>query len=281
MTAVLALAPSHKLVTHTGRAFFRLGMLVQDTTGRWLGLTARHIMECEPEEGVYDASTSTLVGSRLATEPAVARHRAFSETIGAFIIDTSSASINLADPLTLDMNVAQPRQAIGRPVFKIESNGLRVEAIAVGYGGSITLIRPDGEEAVYHGVLEISFDEHRRHAVAAGEGGSLVLDEHGAALGLMIAGDGEACCVAPLLPFLEDHGFRVIDSASLLSREGEGDMGGDDGASTGGIADLSTEYRSALNGAKELRSELREENATPDPQDEPVPRRLLELLDVD
>jgi hypothetical protein len=156
-----------------------------------------------------------------------------------------------------------------------------VEGAGVGYGGSITLILGDREETVYRDVLEISFDEERREAVASGEAGSLILNEHGAALGLMIAGDSRACYVAPLLPFLEDHGLRIIDSSSLLGHDDIEEEGPEGGANTSGLEDLSTEYRGALTGAKELRSELLEENTTPDPQDEPVPARLLELLEVD
>jgi hypothetical protein len=274
MNVAVTLAPGQKLVTHSGNAFFRLGLIAEDADGMRYGLTARHILEQEADPRIYDAATVQLIGYHVELQrQANSQIREFYETIGAFRIDAAAASINPADPMIVGIEVVPPGPSIGRQVCKVAPNGERTAGTNVGFGGSIQLSKQHGGTVqIFRDVVEIRFDADADQPVQDGDAGSLIVDEHGAAIGLMIAGNGAACYAAPLLPFFDRYSFKVVDRISPPERsEGEDILEG-----------FSSDYRRALAGAEKIRTELAAAtNSSLDPGKEPVPRSFLDLIEVD
>ena len=268
MSSIVSLSPGQLLVTHSGNAFLRLGLIVEGPGGLH-GLTARHILDQEEDTRIYDAATVQFVGHRL---PLTRRHhsagepREFFETIGAFAIQHDAATVNFADPLVVGMMIGNPMRSIGRSVYKVGQNGSRTPATVVGYGGTVEIAR-SGSNELYREVLEITFGKGPDDPVADGEAGSLILDERGAAIGLMIAGNRQACYVAPLLPFMHRNSFSVVSRVATPASHHNADV----------EEELSVGFRRALAGAGKIRSAL---SGTSDPEKEEIPKKLLDLVEV-
>jgi hypothetical protein len=186
----------------------------------------------------------------------------FAETIGAFAVEPDAVAISFADPMVVGIEIARPDSAIGRPVYKVEHGGARRTATCIGYGGRIRLAREDDSADQFRDVLEIQFDDGGSDPVADGEAGSLIVDDRGAALGLMIAGDRKGCYLAPLHTFMARTTFEVIRHTSLSNLKP-------------GLDAQEELLADALAGAQKIRSEI---STGPDPQNEAVPQRYIDLL---
>jgi hypothetical protein len=269
MTHATTIRAGQRLSTTTGVAFCRLGAVVVGGDGRLLGLTARHILECEGDGRLFDAETNALIGTAVAGRAQVESGGDFAETIG--IIELAHVSIDDSDVRTANLTSGTPRFRNGERVTKRQSDCANIDGSLEGFGGSIEFEDPTtGHPTILRGVIELSFPDDVG-ATQRGEAGSPVFDGTGALIGLLMAGSAERAYAAPVHEFLERHGYRLYCAEPESAvQEGTADAG------------IKLELRSAAFGATRLRRDI---NAAPgagrDPYTEVVPTKLLEMLGQD
>jgi len=207
-----------------GRGVCRVGLVVTGRDNRMLALTARHTLWSTPHSSdVHDEATGELIGSRVDLAAGESKRSALWQCIGAFQIAsdfTHDADPDPAPDRVAAFQVLEVRTdpcIAGMAVYRRSDSGERVKAIVVEVGGSMRSHDPvTGKEVVLSGVTEIRFSSTQGSAIQFGDAGTLIVDDADAAVGLVVAGDSEACCVAPLSPFLEHHGLRLWNAHSVV-----------------------------------------------------------------
>jgi hypothetical protein len=263
------IVPGTRVSGDTQRGIARVGAIAFDRANRRIGLSARHILECEGTPDVYDAESGLRIGTHLGAPQKLSDRCFFYDTIGLFSIDRHNVEVRMATPFASINGVADPDKLLGAKVFKLENSSVLPSARVVGLGGAIRFADPYTQhKAVLHDVVEVAFEAGGADPVAAGDAGSLIIDENGAAVGLMISGRRDRCYVAPLQPFLRERKLILADDRAF---KGEG--------RNVELAAYFSELRLATHGTNLMRADLRSDPVLhADPGGDAVPRHLLESL---
>lgn len=192
----------------------RIGIVVEDADRRTLALTAAQVLAGACGEApLCDAATGKPVGAPYASLAMNASSGPLWRLIGAIELSAPWLQCISRSPPQSALAVLPPRSsppAPGARVYKIESPTQRVAAMVVGIGCVINVHDPSTQQyRTFVDVVEIEFAEQPERHLRRGEAGSLVADEDGAVIGLLVAGSGNIGCVALLYPYLTSHGLAL------------------------------------------------------------------------
>ncbi len=199
----MTIFPGAKIRFAKGQREFSIGAIARNKHGERFALCIPNSPRPGPLPAVLLSSNGSKIG-HLSEDPSIdiepmPLYAIISRVILRDDIDTATGR-----------NVLWPRAAtsteelLGEKVFKVNDQECKGEI--VGTFGMVS-IAANNTFTKYCDAVEIRFDAD--DAVRAGDSGLLIISTNGSAVGLMSAGDGGTCFVAPLRPYLEKHGLEL------------------------------------------------------------------------
>jgi hypothetical protein len=271
MSTELHISLGTRLTSKTGKGVCRVGAIAFDESGQLLGLSARHVLECEEAPDLFDALTGEKVGDRISM-PTEELHRSpFFNSIGLFKIDRQRVQVRMATPFISVRGLAQPDYLLGAAVFKLEASSALPRGTVTGLGGAVGFVNPYTNcRTIMTDVIELRFADGGTDPSAAGEAGSLLVDERDAAVGLIICGQRGRCFAAPLAPFLRARKLTLAGDRAPIAFGAEQEL-----------ASYVSELRFATSGGRRMRDDLLSEpRLHADPSGDEVPPDLLRYLEA-
>lgn len=86
MSADFVITPGMPISGPTRKGICQVGAIAFDHAGACFGLSARHVLECEPSAAVFDAITGREIGLRISDEEGWVDGQPFHHSIGRFRI---------------------------------------------------------------------------------------------------------------------------------------------------------------------------------------------------
>lgn len=262
----LIIVPGMPISGRTRKGVCQVGAIAFDTAGACFGLTARHVLECEPSPAVFDPGTGREIGMRVTDDPPPADNESFHRCIGRFRIE-STTQVRMATPFRSIRGVANPVERVGDPVYWLDDDYGSAPGEVLGVGGAIHFKDPyTGTTTLLRDVIEVRMPD--RTLKVRGEAGALLLDEQDLAIGLLISRLGKVCYLAPLSSYLEERNLALADDRT--SKFPGVDVG---------LAEFAADLLQIEMGASRMRAEIAAETLLDGSAEEPVPENLRHLLE--
>jgi hypothetical protein len=209
MSSDFVVTPGMPISGPTRKGICQVGAIAFDRAGACFGLSARHVLECEPSPAIFDAITGREIGIRVADEEGWADGEPFHRSIGRFRIEPTT-QVRMATPFRSVLGVADPSDRVGSPIFWLDDYYGNAPGEVAAVGGAIRFVDPYTDRTtVMKDAIEVSMPS--RLFGMRGEAGALLIDDEDLAVGLLISRRESSCFLAPLLSYLQANDLILAD----------------------------------------------------------------------
>lgn len=196
-----------------------LGLLVTRlSTGQLFGVTAAHVID--PDGYITNPDGELVgVGHKLVAKSGTKNENEYlpcSEALGLIAIEPGLPVGAHSVPTAFHRSIGDPFKSIGQHVRRIRRDGSLSTARLSGIEMCCSLRSGvDGKIRRYQGMLEIIDGQGAEAFASFGDSGSVVYDDAGEILGIVIGGIGPKAFAAPLYGHLNPEEFKVASTEDL------------------------------------------------------------------